>query len=70
MGYRFVLSNIQSNLMRTESSNRWLNAVLVLALIVALYLNFSYKDEDLQEYYKTQSLGAPAMSATGSISAR
>ncbi|WP_165917289.1 hypothetical protein [Flaviaesturariibacter aridisoli] len=56
--------------MRTETSNRWLNAVLLLALVVALYLNFSYSDEDLQEYYKTQTLQAPPADATGSLSAR
>ena len=56
--------------MRTETSRRWLNAALLLALVVALYLNFSYKDEDLQEYYKTQLPETPAVAATGSISAR
>lgn len=56
--------------MRTETSNRWLNAVLLLALAVALYLNFSYQEDDLQEYYKSQSMQLPAANVPGSISAR
>lgn len=55
--------------MRTVS-NRWLNAALFLALIMALYLHFTWKDQELEDYYKSQSQHVAPTELKGSIFAR
>jgi hypothetical protein len=56
--------------MRTETSNRWLNVTLLLALVATLYLSYFYKDEDLQDYYQNRATHSEPADADGSISAR
>ncbi|GAA4344474.1 hypothetical protein [Flaviaesturariibacter amylovorans] len=49
---------------------RWLNAVLLLALMGALYLISFYKEEDVQGFYHQQALRTASAEHSGSITAR